>query len=73
MVREVNIRVLGKWLELLSAKSGRFEINQQLFGDDTALVTDSPFNFTSGLAEEKLHREVSEFGRVCGRRKLRVK
>ena len=40
-VREVNVRVLGKGLELLSANAGRFEINQLLFADDTALVSDS--------------------------------
>ena len=40
-----------------------FEINQLLFADDTALVADS---------EDKLCRLVSEFGRVCERRKLRV-
>ena len=40
-----------------------FEINQLLFADNTALVADS---------EEKLCRLVSEFGRVCGRRNLRV-
>ena len=38
------------------------EINQLLFADDTALVADS----------EKLCKLVSEFGRVCERRKLRV-
>ena len=38
VVREVNVRVLGKGLELLSAAyGGRFEINQLLFADDTAL------------------------------------
>ena len=37
VVREVNVRVLGKRLELLSANGGRFEINQLLFTDDTAL------------------------------------
>ena len=42
--------------------SGRFEINQLLFAD-TALVADS---------EEKLCGLVSEFGRVCERRKFRV-
>ena len=63
MVRGVNVRVLGKGLELLSANGGRFEINQLLFADDTALVAAS---------EEKLCRLVSEFGRVCERRKLRV-
>ena len=31
VVREVNVRVLGKGLELLSANGGRFEINQLLF------------------------------------------
>ena len=56
VVREVNVRVLGKWLELLSANGGRFEIHQLLLADDTALVADS---------EEKLGRLVSEFGRVC--------
>ena len=63
VVREVTVRVLGKGLELLSANGGRFEINQLLFADDTALVANS---------EEKLCRLVSEFGRVCERRKLRV-
>ena len=63
VVREVNVRVLEKGLELLSANGGRFEINQLLFADDRVLVADS---------EEKLCRLVSEFGRVCERRKLRV-
>ena len=39
--REVNVRVLGKGFELLKANDGRFEINQLLFADDTALVADS--------------------------------
>ena len=55
--------VLGKGLELLSANGVRFEINQLLFADDTALLADT---------EEKLCVLVSEFGRVCERRKLRV-
>ena len=63
VVREVNVRVLVKGLELLSADGGRFEINRLLFADDTALVADS---------EDKLCRLVSEFGRVCERRKFRV-
>ena len=62
-IREENVRVLGKGLELLNANGGRFEINQLLFADDTALVADS---------EEKLCRLVSEFGRVCEKRKMRV-
>ena len=63
VVREVNVRVLLKRLELLSVNSGWFEINQLLFADDTALVVDS---------EEKLCRLVSEFGRVCKKIKLSV-
>ena len=63
VVREVNVRVLGKGLEQLSANDGRFEINQLLFADDTELVADS---------EEKLCRLASEFGRVCKKIKLRV-
>ena len=59
----MNVRGLGKGLELLSSNGGRFEINQLLFADDTALVADS---------EDKLCRLVSEFGRVCERRELRV-
>ena len=47
----------------MSANDGRFEINQLLFTDDIAIVADS---------EEKLCSLVSEFGRVCKRRKLRV-
>ena len=58
VVPEVNVKVLGKGLELLSANGGRFEINQLLFTDDTALVAD---------LEDKLCRLVSEFGRVCER------
>ena len=47
VVRKVNVWVLGKGSELLSANGGSFEINQLLFADDTALVADS---------EEKLYR-----------------
>ena len=61
MVPEVNVWVLVKGQELLSANGGRFEINQLLFADDTAVVADS---------EEKLWRPVSEFAKVCKRRKL---
>ena len=63
VVREVNVKVLGKGLELQSANSGRFEINQLLFADDAPLVPN---------LEDKLCRLASEFGRVCERRKLRV-
>ena len=63
VVWDVNARVLGKRLELLSVNGRRFEINQLLFADDVSLVADS---------EEKLCRLVSEVGRVCERRKWRV-
>ena len=63
VIRGVNVRFLGKGLELQSANCGRFEINQLLIADDIALVSDS---------EKMLHRLVSEFGRVCEKRKLRV-
>ena len=63
VVREVNVRMLGKGLELLGANGGRIDINQLLFADDTALVADS---------EEKLSGLMSEFERVCKRRTLRV-
>ena len=51
VVRKVNGRALEKGLELLSANGGRFEINQLLFADDTAIVADL----------EKLCRLVSEW------------
>ena len=60
VVREMNVRVLGKGLELLSANGGRFEISScYLQLDDTELVADS---------KEKLCRLVNKFGRVCERR-----
>ena len=37
---KVNVRVLREGLELLSANGFRFEMNQLLFADDTALVAD---------------------------------
>ena len=63
VIRGVNVRVLGKGWELLSANGKRIKINQLLITDDTALVADS---------QEKLCRRVSEFGRVCKRRKWKV-
>ena len=38
VVREVNARVFGKGLELLSVNAGRFKINQLLFADATAVM-----------------------------------
>ena len=61
VVREMNLGCLKQGLKILSANGGRFEINQLLFADDTALVADSV---------KKLCRLVSEFGSVCERRKL---
>ena len=58
VAREVNARVFGKALEIMSVNGGRFEINQLLFADDTALVAD---------LEQKLCRLVTEFGRVYGK------
>ena len=63
VVREVNVGVLGKGMELLSVNGSRFEINQLVCADDAALVADS---------QDKLCRLVSEFCRICDRRKLRL-
>ena len=41
VVQDVNARVLGKGLGLLSGNGGRFEINQLLFADDTTLMADT--------------------------------
>ena len=54
IIGSATLDVRGKGLELLSENGGRFEINQLLFADDTALVADS---------EEKLCRLVSDFNR----------
>ena len=63
MVREVNVRVLGRGLKLVDENDNECELNQLLFADDTVVVADS---------ERKLCQLVIEFGRVCERRKLRV-
>ena len=54
---------LSVWERARTAQCKWWQVwdNQQLFADHTALVADS---------EEKLCRLVSEFGRVCKRRKL---
>ena len=41
VVREVNVRVLEKGLELLSANGRKFDLSLLLFADDTAVVADS--------------------------------
>ena len=63
MVREVNGRVLGRGLKLVDGNDNEWELNQLLFADDTVVVADS---------ERKLCQLVTEFGRVCERRKLQV-
>ena len=63
VVREVNAKVLGLGLELRDGNDEAWQLNQLLFADDTVVVADS---------EEKLCQLVTEFGRVCRRRKLRV-
>ena len=64
VVREINARLGERGLGLIEGGGGRnWIINQVLFADDTALVADS---------EEGLQQLVTEFGRVCKRRKLKV-
>ena len=63
VVRDVNARVLGKGLKLVDCNDNKCELNQLLFADDTVVVADSG---------RKLCQLVTEFGRVCERRKLRV-
>ena len=61
VVREVNARVLGRGLKLVDGNDSEWELNQLLFADDTVVMADS---------ERKLCQLVTEFGRVCERRKL---
>ena len=60
--------MLGTFLSFSSPffiiwNDNEWELNQLLFADDTVVVADS---------ERKLCQLVTEFGRVCKRRKLRV-
>ena len=55
--------MLGRGLKLVDGNDNEWELNQLLFTDDTVVVADS---------ERKLCQLVTEFGRVCERRKLRV-
>ena len=63
VVREINARLEGRGLGLIGDDRQPWKLNQILFADDTALVADS---------EEALQQLVTEFGRVCRRRKLKV-
>ena len=55
--------MLGRGLKLVDGTDNEWELNQLLFADDTVVVADS---------ERKLCQLLTEFGRVCERRKLRV-
>ena len=61
VVREVNAQGLCRGLKLVDGTDSEWELNQLLFADDTVVVADS---------ERKLCQLVTEFGRVCERRKL---
>ena len=63
VVREVKARVLGRGLKLVNGNDNGWELNQLLFADDAVVVADS---------ERKLCQLVTEFRRVCERRKLQV-
>ena len=63
VVREVNARVEGQGLEMIRENGEKWEVSQLLFADDTALVAGS---------EEGLRKLVTEFEKVCERRKLKI-
>ena len=64
VVREVKARIGDRGLGLLEGVNRQnWTINQLLFADDTALVADS---------EGTLQQLVTEFDRVCKRRKLKI-
>ena len=62
VVREVNARVLGRGLKMVDGNDNEWELNQLLFADDTVVVVSD--------SERKLCQLVTEFRRVCERRKL---
>ena len=64
VVREVKARIGDRGLGLIEGGNRQnWTINQILFADDTASVVDT---------EETLQQLVTEFDRVCKRRKLKV-
>ena len=63
VVREVNVRVLGRGLKLMDGNDNAWQMNQLLFADDIVVVANS---------EGKLCQLVTEFGRMCEGRKLHV-
>ena len=63
MVREVKARVNTIGIGLIGEDGWEWKVNQLLVADDTVLVAES---------EEDLQKLVTEFERVCSRRKLKV-
>ena len=55
--------MLGRGLKLVNENDNEWELNQLLFADDTVVVADF---------ERKLCQLMTESGRICERRKLRV-
>ena len=53
--------MLGRGLKSVDGNVNEWELSQLLFEDDTVVMADS---------ERKLSQLVTEFGRVCERRKL---
>ena len=41
VVREVNVRVLGRGLKLVAGNDNAWQLNQLLFADDTVVLADS--------------------------------
>ncbi len=63
VVQEVNAVFLGRGVSLLSDDGRECNVNQLVFVDDTALVSDS---------QQRLRQLVERFRRVCEGRKLKV-
>jgi hypothetical protein len=63
VVREVNSRLMEIRVALVSDKDREWRLNQVLYLDDTAIVADK---------KSKLQSLVTEFGKLCERRKLSV-
>ena len=59
----MNASVMGHGLGVVDERDSMWDLNKLLFADDAVFVADS---------EEKLCQLVTEFGRTCERRKLKV-